>query len=163
MEDAKNCRVCGKLFTRPPRLSFKSWTEVRVTCSKQCGATNRNYKGTYEPLAKVCANPDCRITFVKKKRDTHKHFATQRFCSISCSKMGISKGSLNNNWRGDDVGYQGVHIWMRKTYGQPEFCEHCKTSEHRMYHWANISREYKRERSDWLRLCVPCHHRYDKS
>ena len=31
----------------------------------------------------------------------------------------------------------------------------------KMYHWANISKSYKRNRNDWLRLCVPCHMKYD--
>jgi hypothetical protein len=30
-----------------------------------------------------------------------------------------------------------------------------------MYHWANISGTYERLREDWLRLCVPCHKKYD--
>jgi hypothetical protein len=32
-----------------------------------------------------------------------------------------------------------------------------------MYHWANISKKYKRDRVDWLRLCGSCHMRYDES
>ena len=28
-------------------------------------------------------------------------------------------------------------------------------------HWANISGEYKRDLFDYMRLCVPCHKRYD--
>lgn len=42
-------------------------------------------------------------------------------------------------------------------------CEHCKTSgllRHKI-HWANISRQYKRDKTDWMRLCAKCHKAYD--
>lgn len=70
-------------------------------------------------------------------------------------------GEQNGNWKGDEASYFAKHIWMRKHFGTPSFCENCKTTEKRMYHWANISGTHKRERSDWLRLCVPCHKRND--
>ena len=57
--------------------------------------------------------------------------------------------------------YAAAHMWIRNNYGTPRGCENCKTKEDRMYHWSNISREYKRDRDDWLRLCVPCHKRND--
>lgn len=28
-------------------------------------------------------------------------------------------------------------------------------------HWANISRLYKRDLDDWMRLCAKCHKAYD--
>lgn len=69
----------------------------------------------------------------------------------------------STRWDGDSVGYSGVHTWIRKVLGQPKKCEYCGTTERKMYHWANISREYKRETSDWARLCVPCHSKFDRN
>ena len=66
----------------------------------------------------------------------------------------------NSNWKGDNVKYQGLHKWIRINYGMPLRCEICGTIEKRMYHWANISKEYKRDISDWIRVCVPCHKKY---
>lgn len=57
--------------------------------------------------------------------------------------------------------YTASHMWMRYHFGKPQHCEHCNTTEKRMYHWANVSGTYARDRSDWLRLCVPCHKSYD--
>lgn len=57
--------------------------------------------------------------------------------------------------------YTAAHMWMRYHFGKPEVCENCGKTEKRMYHWANISSEYIRDRSDWLRLCVPCHKQHD--
>jgi len=88
---------------------------------------------------------------------------------ISKSLMGRNtwmkgvEGEMATRWRGDDVGYSGVHIWINKELGKPQECEYCGTTEKRMYHWANISHEYKRDVSDWARLCVPCHSKYDRN
>lgn len=65
-------------------------------------------------------------------------------------------------WRGDKVGYDGIHDWIRKYGNTIQRCEICKTEEKRRYEWANISHEYKRDFSDWIRLCVPCHSAYDR-
>ena len=73
-------------------------------------------------------------------------------------------GEKNPSYKGDDVGYRGLHIWVEKQLGKPRCCEDCgiKTLSHRQYHWANISGNYKRITTDWRRLCVRCHKVYDK-
>lgn len=67
-------------------------------------------------------------------------------------------------WVGDKIKYFGLHTWVRKKLGKPLKCEHCgiENLRPRQYHWANKSREYKRDLSDWLRLCVKCHRKYDR-
>ena len=67
-----------------------------------------------------------------------------------------------NGWKGDDVGYGALHEWVVRELGKPKECEECGLNDkERVYHWANISRNYKRELTDWIRLCVPCHKLYD--
>jgi len=74
-------------------------------------------------------------------------------------------------WKGDKVGYDGLHNWIRK-YGSPrQWCEHCgelgywiisiKGIKRWSIHWANKSGKYKRDLSDWLGLCAKCHKQYD--
>lgn len=157
----KQCRVCNSPFTKPVHLGYKSW-EKRETCSKSCGATHKGADGTYRLTVKICKNKLCLQPFTKSKKDTHEHFNNQKYCSISCGKVGKQIGENNIKWKGDSVGYFALHAWIQRQYGKPQFCEHCKTSERRMYHWANVSKEYKRDRDDWLRLCVPCHRKFDK-
>lgn len=156
----KTCRVCSSEFSKPPHLGLKSWA-LRECCSKICGATHKGFDDSYRPLVKTCENKFCREYFTKAKNDTHEHFLTQKYCSISCAKVGKRTGEENNKWLGDEVGYSGVHLWIRRAYGRPQFCEHCRTSARRMYHWANRTGKYLRDREDWLRLCVPCHRKYD--
>ena len=93
---------------------------------------------------------------------------TKRKISETAKKRGFGKWmrgrpeEKHSNWKGDKVGKGGLHDWVRKHLGTPKKCEHCGLDdEKRVYHWANKSGEYKRELNDWMRLCVPCHHKYD--
>jgi len=79
-------------------------------------------------------------------------------------KRGHNIGENNINWKGDEVKYRSLHSWIHRYKGKPSKCENClkdNLSGHQI-HWANISHNYKRELSDWIRLCVKCHKTYDK-
>ena len=71
------------------------------------------------------------------------------------------RGAEANNWRGDAVKYGGLHSWVRRELGKPGECAHCGTKSARKFEWANKSGEYRRDVTDWLRLCTRCHRRYD--
>lgn len=71
-------------------------------------------------------------------------------------------GDKHPMWKGESVGYAGVHIWITKHFGQPLSCEVCGLNDkNRKYHWANLSHKYLRKRSDYKRMCVPCHRKHD--
>ena len=76
----------------------------------------------------------------------------------------MPRGIDNYSWKGDSVGYMALHGWVRRQLGKPSFCEHCKIygGNPRKYHWANKSQTYQRDVTDWLRLCVRCHKKYDQ-
>jgi len=74
-----------------------------------------------------------------------------------------TKGERNGRWAGDKVGYQGVHSWLRREYGNASKCENCGTAESKRYEWANLSGGYKRDRRDWAELCVLCHRLIDNN
>ena len=61
------------------------------------------------------------------------------------------------NWKGDNVGYGGLHAWVRRKLGTPQNCARCGTTTAKRYEWANISGEYRRDITDWIRLCTSCH------
>ena len=55
-----------------------------------------------------------------------------------------------------------MHKWVTNTLGRPRVCLHCNRDDKLRYEWANISGTYKREITDWIRLCRGCHISYDK-
>lgn len=78
----------------------------------------------------------------------------------SVYKKGETSGSNNINWKGDNVGKIAVHSWIVRRLGKPNKCEFCGKLGNRL-EWANKSGLYKRDLSDWIRLCYSCHHQYD--
>lgn len=78
-----------------------------------------------------------------------------RFCTRSCALS----GSRSYLWKGDNVGIDALHTYMRKHVPNPQKCNDCK-KEGKM-DLANISGEYKREVSDWEWLCRRCHMKKD--
>lgn len=136
----KTCRRCKKEFSKTPTISYSKWAR-RFCCSKECGDKSKKTPWLVQHQLKKGATLGLKTQF----------------------KKGHDLNEKNINWKGVEATYEAKHIWARNHFGRPQFCEHCKTSVHRMYHWANISGEFHRDRSDWLRLCVPCHKTFDLS
>lgn len=57
--------------------------------------------------------------------------------------------------------YSSTHTWVYRNFGKAESCVECHDGSKRLYHWSNISGEYKRDKSDWRQLCVSCHKKAD--
>lgn len=62
-------------------------------------------------------------------------------------------------WKGEAAGYQAVHDWVKVRLGKAKVCSQCDSVKR--VQWANKSRQYNRELSDWVELCQKCHARYD--
>lgn len=69
-------------------------------------------------------------------------------------------GEKNNKWKGDAVGYRGIHRWINNHKKKSGTCKNC-FKECRTV-WANLSHEYKRDLSDWAELCQSCNMQYDR-
>ena len=80
------------------------------------------------------------------------------------------RGENHPFWKGDNILYGTLHDFIHDKKGYPKQCEHCgkigKKSGNKIphwnIHWANKSRKYTRDLSDWIALCRKCHYRYDK-
>ena len=92
-----------------------------------------------------------------------KHTEEQKSKIRESVKLSVKKDIESPNWKGDKVLYNGLHKWVARMLGKPTTCEKCKKPNlaGRQIHWANISHEYKRDLSDWIRLCQSCHRNYD--
>lgn len=97
-------------------------------------------------------------------KDSIKRNTKNYILSAKRGKDNVSFGKIPPNFKGDEASYSAKHYWMSRHYGQPSTCEHCQKPNltGKKIHWANKSGLYKREREDWLRLCVKCHFLFDK-
>jgi hypothetical protein len=89
---------------------------------------------------------------------------TLRRISENNGRSNLGKvGPLNHGWLGEDAKYQAKHVWIRRHYGRADRCENldCTYKNPKLYHWANLSGEYHRERDDYVMLCPSCHKKMD--
>jgi len=82
---------------------------------------------------------------------------------LSIAQLKRIKEGRHNCWKGDKVGYRALHHWVERWLGKPTKCEYCGKDglTGRQIHWANISGNYLRKLTDWIRLCSLCHGKYD--
>lgn len=89
--------------------------------------------------------------------------------TLSKKRKGKYLEEKNPSWRGNEVSYSGIHMWIRKKLGKPANCHQCKirnkkARDGRSYlQWANISGKYRRNPIDWFTLCPSCHAHYDNA
>lgn len=67
-----------------------------------------------------------------------------------------NSGEKHWNWKGEHVGYSGVHTWVKKNKPKINYCEVCGSVNKRL-EISNISGEYKRDINDYNWLCSRCH------
>lgn len=132
----KSCLQCGNTFTEARPLS-----KPHKFCSHACYAKSK--------VGKPAPNKGKKGIGLGVKRP-----------GVTLAKT----GEKNNNWKGDEVGYRSLHLWVERKMGRPCNCSSCsKYGTGTDMQWANKSGEYKRIITDWIRLCRKCHGAYDKN
>ena len=58
-------------------------------------------------------------------------------------------------WKGDNVGYFGLHYYIRKYLPKPDSCQICK--EKKKLEAACVTKVYNRDFKNWKWLCHKCH------
>jgi hypothetical protein len=151
------CSRCSNKFYVIPSAEKLGFNQF---CSRKC----KN-----PPLFKVCRI--CRKEFRIKPSYYYKRFTCSRNCfQIDCktrNKYWLNKkrpemiGKNNWKWKGDKVGYGGLHMWIKGQKGKPLFCKMKDITCQGKFEWANISHTYKRDIEDFMSLCKSHHARYD--
>lgn len=151
----KTCNICAKEYEKPLLRGIVSWKKSKY-CSMDC--LHRSRVGFKLP-----------VPWKEKIRKSHKGKTPVNLSLLHSAKIRekvkpLISGMNNYAWKGNEVGYRALHHWVNRHLGRPSTCEFCKKTnlEGKRIHWANKSHQYKRVLSDWLRLCVKCHHLYDK-
>lgn len=82
-------------------------------------------------------------------------------------------GEKHPLWKGEEVSYSGIHHWIKRELGLASRCMNLDCVYPRLnadgvlmkkpkkFEWANISKEYKREKEDFISLCASCHQLWD--
>lgn len=87
-----------------------------------------------------------------------------KFCSLRCARNGGKKtGENHHKWKGNDVGIDGIHQWLKKYYGKANRCESINCLKlSKIFQWALLKgKEYERKRENFWQLCIKCHLLYD--
>lgn len=71
------------------------------------------------------------------------------------------KGEKHPLWKGENITYGALHVWVKKEKGKPKYCEYDTTHTGKRFEWANISGKYLRDINDYRSLCVSCHRKMD--
>jgi hypothetical protein len=89
----------------------------------------------------------------------------KKFCSKICQGK-AQKGENSPHWKGDDIGYWGIHDWLYTNYGSADKCENknCLGTASNKFQWAKLhSKPYERRRENFIMLCIRCHVLYDET
>jgi hypothetical protein len=116
-----------------------------------------------ETLAKQTATKRRNGTIVMPVKKGESHSWGDK---ISVAMRGNRNFRKEHTQHRTDVGkreYEDIHAWVRKTLGKPSTCWYCKRTDlfGHSIHWSNISCQYKKDVTDWVRLCAKCHLAYD--
>lgn len=133
----RKCVICNKIFfTYPCRIKIG----IGKYCSRACYSVDRN-------KALITSGKNTRF------KQGHK----------PCRDRNLPSGDKHHYWKGENVGYRGLHYWLRRVKGIPAVCEFCgelRTTP-KSIQWANVDGEYRRNPDDYISLCAKCHKEYD--
>ena len=141
-----NCLVCGKLLSKYSAKHCKSHRLVSKETKKKYA---KRMKGNTLAKGKNLGNTH---GFKKGKTSWNKGLGVPWLI-----------GEKHPKWKGNKASYRTIHHWINNHFGSPKICVNCGKdglTGHKI-HWANKSGKYLRNITDWMRLCVSCHKRYD--
>lgn len=143
LENQKLCLDCGKMHDgRRVRCSdcFKKYRQENKIPEKKffCVCGNEIDKKGRTKLCKSCSSRARKGTYNWSDKAREK-----RLCEG------------NPFWKGNSVGYTGLHTWVKRRFPKPLFCQKCHKNE--PYDLANKNNQYKRDLDDWEWLCRKCH------
>jgi hypothetical protein len=160
MSPSKACFKCGSIKPLSEFYQHKQMKDGHLNKCKDCAKKDSSIgNGLYTRTCFSCEK-QFKTTATEIKRGGGK--TCSRKCYYERHRKIVKRGEDSPNWKGDDIGYNLRHRRIEAILGKPRFCESCKSTTAKQYDWANISKEYKLDVSDWKRLCRRCHVNFDR-
>lgn len=139
-DKGKYCKKCGYSHrTRPSGLKYVLHKENPTSFKKGDRAWNKGLRGVMK-------------AWNKGIKGLHLSPNTE-------FKDGDNANEKNCKWKGELVGYQNLHVWLKRHLSKKSECILC--GKEGKTHWANVSHKYLRSFSDFVELCPKCHSMYD--
>ena len=96
---------------------------------------------------------------------SNKRWEKRRFCNFKCKEQWWGenvatrkgrkfyrdqRGDKNFSWKGNDIGYNGIHSWVKRNFIRPVSCEICGKLDNssRRLSWASKQHNYTRDIKD---------------
>jgi hypothetical protein len=118
-----------------------------------------NYMPPFNSIKKECLNCHKEL-WIQPSR------VNKKYCSFFCRNLYFKInyiGEKASNWKGNKIGYDAIHFWLKKEFGKANKCEYpnCKKLK-QVFEWAKLKgKNYERKRENFWMLCVNCHRKYD--
>lgn len=141
-------------FLKVRQIDMKEETKKKISLAQK-GRVHKPTEGFQKGHLSFTGTEKTRF-----KKGHRSHWRGKKMSEEHRKNLSINSGQ----WKGDEVGYFGLHAWVVKKLGKPRYCGYCQNDKkvgEKQYHWANISHAYRRDLSDWIRLCSSCHKLYD--
>lgn len=167
----KRVEVLLKINKGWKNLIPKTKTGKYIKCP-QCGKEKYRSLSLIRQGVKYCS-PKCSNASRKGKIPKNIEYARSRSQMQKGHEPFVKYGEDHWAYQKENPSYRAVHAWIVKKYGKAKQCENTKCVyprkdrrgkmmiEPKSYQWANISGEYKRDRSDFKELCASCHKLFD--
>jgi|26BtaG_2_1085354.scaffolds.fasta_scaffold03785_4 hypothetical protein len=153
-----NCAYCEKEFYRIPS-ALKG--HKNHFCSRECGDKfkigKKHSKETKKKIGLgnkgkfVSRETRRRISEARKGKKYGFHISKKAMKKLR--RINLKEG--NPNWKGNKAKQSQFHIWLRKHYKAPKYCEFC--GKEKKLDLANLSETYTRDINNYEWLCRKCH------